>query len=100
MADLKFKEELAAYEARKDELLKICLGKFAVFKGSDFLGTFDSISAAYEAGVSKLGNSEFLIKQVVANESPEQSPVTWCWTHLVEVEPQAWSLWNSDAKHS
>jgi len=77
MADLKFKEELAAYEAQKEELLKICLGKFAVFRGNEFLGTYDTMVAAYEAGISKWGNVEFLIKPILKEEKPEQFPALY-----------------------
>ncbi len=74
MAEPKFNEELAAYEAKKAELLSICPGKFAVFKGSEFLGVYDTFASAYAAGLSKWGNVEFLIKLITSAERPEQYP--------------------------
>ena len=64
-------------EAQKEELLKICLGKFAVFRGNEFLGTYDTMVAAYEAGISKWGNVEFLIKPILKEEKPEQFPALY-----------------------
>ena len=71
----KFQDELKAYEARKGELLDIADGKFAVFKGSEFLGVFDTPAAAYDAGVSKYGNVPFLVKHVRKEERVEHAPV-------------------------
>lgn len=50
-----FSLELAAFEKRKAELLELCEGKFAVFKGAQFLGAFDSFLAAYSAGLKRVG---------------------------------------------
>ena len=72
-----FKKELAAFEAKKDELLKLCEGKFAVFKDSEFLGVFDTPQAAYDAGLNKWGNVPFLIKPVVKDEKPQQIPALY-----------------------
>jgi hypothetical protein len=69
-----FIKELAAFEARKEELLELCRGKLAVFKESEFLGVFDTPQAAYEAGLNKWGNVPFLIKPVVQEEKPKQFP--------------------------
>ena len=38
--------ELKAFEARKADLEKTYPGKFVVFKGSDFIGAWDTINAA------------------------------------------------------
>jgi hypothetical protein len=72
-----FKKELAAFEAKKDELLKLCEGKFALFKGSEFLGVYDTPQAAYDAGLNKWGNVPFLIKPVVKEEKPQQIPALY-----------------------
>jgi hypothetical protein len=70
----KFEEELKAFEARKAELLSVAEGKFAVFRGPEYLGVFDSPAAAYDAAVSKFGNVPFLVKQVRKVERIEQAP--------------------------
>ena len=77
MAEPKFKEELSAFERQKQELLKLCEGKFAVFRGGEFLGVFDTPQAAYEAGLNKWGNVPFLIKPVVEAEKPQQIPALY-----------------------
>ncbi len=69
-----FQEELKAFESRKAELLDVAEGRFAVFKGSEFLGVFDTPAAAYDAGVVKYGNVSFLLKQVRKEERIEHAP--------------------------
>ena len=59
-----FTEELEAYAQRKEELLALCEGKFALFKGVEYCGTFDSASAAYDAGIDRFGNVPFLVQHV------------------------------------
>ena len=69
-----FTQEMAAYEAKKAGLLSLCEGKFALFKGDDFAGTFDTSNAAYAEGVKRYGNVPFLIKQIRPVEVVEQFP--------------------------
>ena len=77
MTEPKFKEELLAFEQQKQDLLKLCEGKFAVFKGSEFLGVFDTPQSAYDAGLNKWGNVQFLIKPVVSEENPQRIPALY-----------------------
>ena len=70
----RFSEELRAYQSKKEELLALCEGKFAVFKCSEFLGVFDTPGAAYSAGIERFGNDAFLIKPVLREERVEQIP--------------------------
>jgi len=63
-APLLFAEELGAFESRKTELLQLCFGKFALFKGSAFGGAYDTAQAAYQEGLRRYGNTEFLVRQV------------------------------------
>ena len=69
-----FNEELEAYERSKENLLSLCEGKFAVFKGSQFIGVYDNAAAAYNAGVERFGNVPFLIKPVLRQERIEYLP--------------------------
>ena len=64
MAAQDFSKEEAVYETKKSELLSLCEGKFALFKGEEFVGTFDTTNAAYAEGVRRFGNVPFLIKRV------------------------------------
>ena len=70
----RFAEELKAYERKKAELLALCEGKFAVFKGTEFVGVFDTPGAAYSAGIQRCGNDSFLIKPVLKEEPVERIP--------------------------
>ena len=73
-----FEAEMRAFEARKEELLRSCEGKFAVFRGDEFLGVFDTASGAYTAGITKWGEVPFLIKEVTREERIERvSSVYW-----------------------
>ena len=67
-----FAAELQAYERMKDELLRLCEGKHALFKGSEYIGVFDTPEAAYNTGIERFGNVPFLIKPVCRRE-----PVEW-----------------------
>ena len=69
-----FSEELKAFARRKEELLRVCEGKYAVFKGADFCGTFDTVEAAYNAGVERFGNVPFLIQPVKREAHAERFP--------------------------
>lgn len=74
VVESKFSEELAAFECKKPELLRLCEGKFAVFRKSEFLGVFDTPSTAYSAGIERFGNEAFLLKPVLREERVEQMP--------------------------
>jgi hypothetical protein len=69
-----FEEELEVFAERKDELLSLCEGKFAVFKGKEFAGVFDTPGAAYSEGVVRFGNVPFLIKPVLKDDRVESMP--------------------------
>jgi len=68
------KAELAYFERIKPELLQHHLGKFALIKGEELLGTFTKRDEAYEEGVKRLGNAPMLIKQIVLQDPVEQVP--------------------------
>jgi hypothetical protein len=74
MAAYDFTKELEAFSEKKEELLRVCEGKYAVFHKNEFLGVFDTHKAAYENGLSKWGNVPFLIKQVLKEEPVESMP--------------------------
>lgn len=56
--------ELATFEAIKATLLANHEGKFALIKGADFLGSFDTAENAYAEGIKRFGRGEFLIKRI------------------------------------
>ncbi len=58
--------EIAAYEAKREELERLYNGKFVIFHGEDFVGAFDSFDAAAEEAVRRFGRGPYLIRQVGA----------------------------------
>ena len=66
--------ELAFYTEKKEELLAAHEGKYALIKGRELLGLFDTFPQAYEAGLRKVGNKPMLIKQVLRQEPVEHFP--------------------------
>src|SRR5450759_3622778 len=58
--------EIGAFEQRKSDLEKTYPGKWVVFKGSDFVGAWDTINAAAAEAVVRFGRGPYLIRQVGA----------------------------------
>lgn len=67
-------EELGYYREQKAELLKSHEGKFALIKGRNLLGVFDSQDAAYAAGLQRLGNVPMLILRIQREEPRVSNP--------------------------
>ena len=63
--------EVDTYERERDHLLASAEGEFVLIKGDKVLGTFQSQSDAVAAGVQALGNTPFLVRQIVKVESPQ-----------------------------
>jgi hypothetical protein len=61
-------KELAQFEKIKAELLKNHAGKFALIKGEEFIGAFDSPDNAFQEGVNRFGKEVFLIKRISERE--------------------------------
>lgn len=58
--------EIKAYELRRKELEEHYRGKFVVFKGSEFVGHWDTLDAAATEAVRRFGRGPYLIRQVGA----------------------------------
>lgn len=58
--------EIQAYEGRRDDLAKHYAGKFVVFKGSEFVGAWDTLEMAAANAAAKYGRGPYLIRQVGA----------------------------------
>ena len=75
-----FETEKAHYQRLLPELLQTDEGRFAVFKGEDFLGVFDSDDAAYTAALERYGITSFLLQPIRVKEPiyylPNISPVS------------------------
>ena len=61
-------QELQTFNARKDEMLKAHAGKFALIKGSDFIGAYDNPDNAYQQGIERFGREPFLVKRISETE--------------------------------
>lgn len=67
-------EEQAFYEANLGRLLAEHKEKFALIKGSALIGTFDTAETAYVEGLQRFGNTPFLVKQILPEESVAHLP--------------------------
>lgn len=56
--------EIQAFEQRRQELEQNFPQKFVVFRGTEFVGAWDTLNAAAEAAVRSFGNGPYLIRQV------------------------------------
>lgn len=65
---MKLEAELSFFEKAKGELLKNHDGKFALIKGEEFCGAFDTPDNAYSEGVKRFGNVPFLVKRITLRE--------------------------------
>jgi hypothetical protein len=66
--------EVEFYNSQKNDWLEHYEGKFALIKGKKLLGTYTTWEEAFDAGVQKLGNVPFLIKQVQEKDEVVQFP--------------------------
>ena len=69
------KQELQAFEARKDEFLRHHEGQYVVLHGRELLGAYTTERQAYEAALARLGNVPMLIRRVQREpEVPDSVP--------------------------
>ena len=69
-----FSKDLAFFEQQLPELLKHHEGKFALIKDGQVLGVFDTMEAAYAAGLEKVGNVPMLIRPIVKEQPVHSAP--------------------------
>jgi hypothetical protein len=68
-------EEYAYYQERKGELLKQSNGKFALVKGKELVGIFDTDQDDYKTGLLHFGNVPFLIIRIQEGDDKNWIPV-------------------------
>lgn len=61
-------QELQFFKSKRDEWVKMYVGKFALVKGQELIGVFDTPDAALSEGVKRFQAEPFLIRQINANE--------------------------------
>lgn len=59
-------KDIAAYEARREELEKHYVGKWVVFYGAEMVSLYDSFELAAEDAVRRFGRGPYLIRQIGA----------------------------------
>lgn len=62
--------ELQTYERNRESLLRSAEGKFALIKGDQIVGVYESKMDAINQGYRQLGHVPFLVKQVLKVETP------------------------------
>lgn len=67
-------EEYKYYQSVKSKLVEELEGKFALIKGNELVGLFDTDMDAYEVGVFEFGNAPFLIIRVSKEEEQYWMP--------------------------
>ena len=67
-AKMALDKELELFAKMKPELLKNHEGKFALIRGEEFIGAYDSAENAYAEGVKRFGCESFLVKKVTQEE--------------------------------
>jgi hypothetical protein len=63
-------QELDFFERKRLELLGRAAGKYALIKGAELIGVFDTELEAARAGYRQIGNEPFLIKHIVEADIP------------------------------
>jgi len=62
--------ELETYERHRSDLLAAHSGKWVLIRGNEVAGTFDTQNDAIAEGYRRFGNVPFLVKQILAIETP------------------------------
>ena len=62
MANLE--KEVAYFESIKEDLVRGNEGSYALIRGENFFGAFNSAAAANQEGVNRFGNQPFLVKRI------------------------------------
>jgi len=63
-------QELDFFEQQRVELFARAPGKYALVKGTELVGIFDTELEAIRAGYQKIGNEAFLVKHIVEADVP------------------------------
>jgi hypothetical protein len=64
----RLKTEMETYERHKQELLSDHRGKFALIRGPEIAGIWDTYEDALEAGYGQFGLEPFMVKQIQESE--------------------------------
>jgi len=70
MTEPQLAQELATFEAHRDELLGSAANKYVLIKNDEIVGTYEAESDAIAQGYRQFGNVPFLVKQVLPTDRP------------------------------
>lgn len=62
------------FDQRREELLANHSGQFVLIHEDELIGSYPTFDDAFTAGIQTIGNTAFLIRQVLADEPPAQFP--------------------------
>jgi len=68
-------EEYEFYRNNRNELISKHNGKFALIKGRELVGVFDTDQDAYKAGLLRFGNVPFMIVRVQEGDEKNWIPI-------------------------
>lgn len=63
-------QELDFFEQQRVDLFARAPGKYALVKGTELVGIFDTEIEAIRTGYQKIGNEAFLVKHIVEADVP------------------------------
>jgi hypothetical protein len=66
--------ELKFFKENHDKWKKSYTGKFALVKGGELIGVYDSPDKAYDEGAKRFGTASFLVRQIGVADSDVQIP--------------------------
>ena len=66
--------EIGYFESHKGEWLEHYRDKYALIKGQELIGTFDTMEEAYRVGIERFGNMPLLIRKVQPEEPLQHLP--------------------------
>ena len=66
-AALPLEVEIQFFEQNKDKFLADHAGKFVVIHGEQFLGAYDTVESAYNAGIQAFGDQQFLVREATSS---------------------------------
>lgn len=67
--------EIEFFEKNRNDLIaKYGIGKFALIKGSELIGVFDTAENAYQEGATRFPGQAFLIQELQQEDRIQQVP--------------------------
>lgn len=69
--------EIKFFEEHREDLLRRAPGKFAVIKGTECIGVFDTADSAYEEGAMRFPGEPFLIQPIWAEDPIGELPALY-----------------------